>query len=92
MLPNLTGTILVCATLTVPLAVLQESFLSFLGLGVPPLLASWGTPASDGIEALNPVEPYWWLMLFPCLFLGATLLGLNFVGDGLRGAFDPRSR
>ena len=92
MLPNLTGPILVCATLTVPLAILQESFLSFLGLGVPPPLASWGTLASDAIEALNPVRIYWWLLTFPCLALGATLLGLNFVGDGLRDAFDPRSR
>lgn len=92
MLPNLMGTILVCATLTVPLAILQESFLSFLGLGVPPPLASWGTLASDAVEALNPVRTYWWLLLFPCLCLGATLLGLNFVGDGLRDAFDPRSR
>ena len=92
MLPNLMGTILVCATLTVPLAILQESFLSFLGLGVPPPLASWGTLASDAVEALNPVRTYWWLLVFPCLCLGATLLGLNFVGDGLRDAFDPRSR
>jgi len=92
MLPNLAGTILVCATLTVPLAILQESFLSFLGLGVPPPLASWGTLASDAIGALNPVQAYWWLMVFPCAFLGATLLGLNFVGDGLRDAFDPRAQ
>jgi oligopeptide transport system permease protein len=92
MLPNLTGTILVCATLTVPLAILQESFLSFLGLGVPPPLASWGTLASDAIEAINPVETYWWLLAFPCSALGATLLALNFVGDGLRDAFDPRAK
>jgi len=92
MLPNLMGTILVCTTLTVPLAILRESFLSFLGLGVPPPLASWGTLASDAVEALNPVQTYWWLLLLPCLCLGATLLGLNFVGDGLRDAFDPRSR
>ncbi|MCX5674250.1 MAG: ABC transporter permease [Planctomycetota bacterium] len=92
MLPNLTGTILVCATLTIPLAILQESFLSFLGLGVPPPLASWGTLASDAIEALNAVETYWWLLALPCSFLGVTLLGLNFVGDGLRDAFDPRAK
>jgi oligopeptide transport system permease protein len=92
MLPNLTGPILVCATLTVPLAILQESFLSFLGLGVPPPLASWGTLASDAIEALNPIRLYWWLLAMPCVFLGATLLALNFIGDGLRDAFDPRAR
>jgi oligopeptide transport system permease protein len=90
-LPNLAGTILVCATLTVPLAILQESFLSFLGLGIPPPLASWGTLASDAVGALNPVQTYWWLLAFPCALLGATLLGLNFVGDGLRDAFDPRA-
>ena len=92
MMPNLAGTILVCATLTVPMAILQESFLSFLGLGVLPPLASWGTLASDAMGALNPVQAYWWLIVFPCAFLGATLLGLNFVGDGLRDAFDPRAR
>lgn len=92
MLPNLAGPILVCATLTVPGAILQESFLSFLGLGVPPPLASWGTLASDAVDALNPVRVYWWLLVLPCLMLGATLLGLNFVGDGLRDAFDPRSQ
>jgi len=92
MLPNLAGTILICATLTVPMAILQESFLSFLGLGVLPPLASWGTLASDAMGALNPVQAYWWLIVFPCAFLGATLLGLNFVGDGLRDAFDPRAR
>ena len=92
LLPNLTGTILVCATLTVPLAILQESFLSFLGLGVPPPLASWGTLASDAVAALQPVRVYWWLLAAPCAMLGATLLALNFVGDGLRDAFDPRAR
>jgi ABC-type dipeptide/oligopeptide/nickel transport system permease subunit len=91
-LPNLAGTILVCATLTVPLAILQESFLSFLGLGVPPPLASWGTLASYAVEALNPERIYWWLLAMPCAALGATLLALNFVGDGLRDAFDPRGR
>jgi oligopeptide transport system permease protein len=91
-LPNLAGTILVCATLTVPLAILQESFLSFLGLGVPPPLASWGTLASDALEAITPVSFTWWLLAMPCAMLGATLLGLNFVGDGLRDAFDPRAR
>jgi oligopeptide transport system permease protein len=92
LLPNLAGTILVCATLTVPLAILQESFLSFLGLGVPPPLASWGTLASDAIESLNPVRLTWWLLVMPCSLLGLVLLGLNFVGDGLRDAFDPRTR
>jgi oligopeptide transport system permease protein len=92
LLPNLAGTILVCATLTVPMAILQESFLSFLGLGVPPPLASWGTLASNAVDALNPIRTYWWLLTMPCAALGMTLLALNFIGDGLRDAFDPRAR
>jgi ABC-type dipeptide/oligopeptide/nickel transport system permease subunit len=91
-LPNLAGTILVCATLAVPRAILQESFLSFLGLGVPPPLASWGTLASEAIADLNPIRVTWWQLVFPCTMLGATLLALNFVGDALRDAFDPRAR
>ena len=89
-LPNLAGPIIVCATLTVPVAILQESFLSFLGLGVSEPQTSWGTLASDAIGTINPLRFDWWLLGFPCLFLGLTLLCLNFVGDGLRDAFDPR--
>lgn len=84
LLPNLTGTIIVYATLTVPQAILQESFLSFLGIGVKPPLPSWGTLASEGLGELNPYASAWWLLAFPCLLLGITLLALNFVGEGLR--------
>ena len=90
LLPNLLGPIIVYATLTVPLAILQESFLSFLGIGVKPPLPSWGNLAADGLNELNPYESLWWLILFPCVLLGATLLALNFVGEGLREAFDPK--
>ena len=90
LLPNLLGPIIVYATLTVPLAILQESFLSFLGSGVKPPLPSWGNLAADGLKELNPYESLWWRILFPCLLLGATLLALNFVGEGLREAFDPK--
>jgi oligopeptide transport system permease protein len=90
LLPNLMGPIVVYATLTVPQAMLQESFLSFLGIGVKPPLPSWGNLAADGLEQLNPYESNWWLLLFPCLLLGSTLLALNFVGEGLREAMDPR--
>lgn len=90
LLPNLLGPIIVYATLTVPLAILQESFLSFLGIGVKPPLPSWGNLAADGLNELNPYASLWWLILFPCLLLGATLLALNFVGEGLREAFDPK--
>lgn len=90
LLPNLLGPIIVYATLTVPQAILQESFLSFLGIGVKPPLPSWGNLAAEGLTELNPYKSNWWLLLFPCLLLGLTLLALNFVGEGLREAFDPR--
>ncbi|OHB71157.1 MAG: hypothetical protein A2W23_01000 [Planctomycetes bacterium RBG_16_43_13] len=67
---------------------LAESFISFLGLGVQPPLASWGVLISDGANALSPVKIYWWLLVFPAAFLGVTLYCLNAVGDGLRDALD----
>ncbi len=90
LLPNLLGPIIVYATLTVPQAILQESFLSFLGIGIKPPLPSWGNLAADGLSELNRHRSHWWLLLFPCLLLGVTLLALNFVGEGLREAFDPK--
>ncbi len=90
LLPNLLGPIIVYATLTVPQAILQESFLSFLGIGVRPPLPSWGNLASDGLGELNPVRFRLWLLVAPSVLLGVTLLALNFVGEGLREAFDPR--
>jgi len=90
LLPNLLGPVIVYATLTVPQAILQESFLSFLGIGVQPPLPSWGNLAADGLNEINTTRSNWWLLLFPCLLLGSTLLALNFVGEGLREAFDPK--
>jgi oligopeptide transport system permease protein len=90
LLPNLVGPITVYATLMVPQAILQESLLSFLGIGIQKPMPTWGSLASDGLVALAPVASCWWLLLFPCTLLGVTLLALNFVGDGLRDAFDPR--
>ena len=92
LLPNLMGPIVVYATLTVPQAILQESFLSFLGIGVQPPLPSWGNLAAEGLGELNPVRARWWLLLWPCLLLAVTLLSLNFVGEGLRSVLDPRRR
>lgn len=92
LLPNMLGPILVYATLTVPSVMLEEAFLSFLGLGVQPPDASWGSLANEGAAAINALNTNWWLILFPGLFLGLTLLALNFLGDGLRDAFDPDSR
>jgi ABC-type dipeptide/oligopeptide/nickel transport system permease subunit len=90
LLPNLVGPIVVYSTLTVPQAILQESFLSFLGIGVRPPLPSWGNLAADGLSELNPFRSHWWLLLFPCLLLGSTLLALNFVGEALRESLDPK--
>ena len=91
LLPNLVGPIAVYATLTVPQAILQESFLSFLGIGIQPPLPTWGALASEGLlPALNTINSRWWLLLFPCLLLAVTLLSLNFLGDGLRDVFDPK--
>jgi ABC-type dipeptide/oligopeptide/nickel transport system permease subunit len=90
MLPNLVGPITVYATLTVPQAILQESFLSFLGVGINPPMPTWGSLAGDAVNALSPVRVYWWLLVFPCALLAVTLLSLNFLGDGLRDVFDPK--
>ncbi len=90
-LPNVAGVILVYLTLTVPSVILYESFLSFLGMGIQPPMASWGWLISEGARQLNPIRIYWWLLVFPCSVLILTLLALNFLGDGLRDAFDPRA-
>jgi oligopeptide transport system permease protein len=88
--PNLTGIIVVYLTLTIPAIMLDESFMSFLGVGVPAPLASWGTLISDAAQLINPVELYWWMLIFPGGAMTLTLLALNFLGDGLRDALDPR--
>lgn len=92
LLPNLTGIILVYLTLTIPAVILEESFLSFLGLGVQPPQSSWGTLLADGIIQINPVKICWWLPIAPAIFMAITLLALNFLGDSLRDLYDPRSR
>jgi peptide/nickel transport system permease protein/oligopeptide transport system permease protein len=90
-LPNLLGIILVYVTLTVPSIILYESFLSYLGLGIQPPQASLGSLIAEGAAQINPLRIYWWMIVFPAGFLALTLLALNFAGDGLRDAFDPRS-
>ena len=92
LLPNLTGIIAVYLTLTIPAVILDESFLSYLGLGVDASQASWGTLLSDGAQAINPIKSSWWLLVFPAVIMSATLLALNFLGDGLRDALDPRQK
>jgi oligopeptide transport system permease protein len=92
LLPNLVGVALVYLTLTVPAVILDESFLSFLGTGVQAPLSSWGLLLSDATQVINPVKGYWWLLVFPAIAMSLTLVALNFLGDGLRDAFDPRQR
>lgn len=90
-LPNLIGPVTVYATLIIPQAILQESFLSFLGVGINPPLPTWGSLAGEAKDyALSILNPRWWLLVFPCAMLGLTLLCLNFLGDGLRDVFDPK--
>jgi oligopeptide transport system permease protein len=88
--PNLLSIVIVYLTLTIPRVILFEAFLSFLGLGVEPPDVSWGLLANEGIRVITPVRVVWWLVLFPSLALGITLFALNFLGDRLRDAFDPR--
>ncbi|HEX4085318.1 MAG TPA: ABC transporter permease [Chthoniobacteraceae bacterium] len=90
LLPNLLGLIVVYLTLTVPAVILDESFLSFLGLGIQPPQASWGSLLADGAEVINPIRSNWWLLVFPAIAMCVTLLALNFLGDAVREAADPR--
>ena len=86
--PNILGPIAVYATLTIPQVMLLESFLSFLGLGIQPPMSSWGTLIKDGVESM---EEYSWLLIYPGLTFTITLFALNFFGDGLRDALDPKT-
>jgi peptide/nickel transport system permease protein/oligopeptide transport system permease protein len=90
-IPNVLGIVIVYLTLTVPAIILSESFLSFLGLGIQPPLASWGSLIAEGASQINPIRVYWWLIVFPGVVLVGTLLALNFLGDGLRDAWDVRA-
>ena len=90
LIPNTMGPILVNMTLTIPAAIFAEATLSFLGLGVPPPLASWGTMASDALESLLVGNSY--QLLIPAFFISVTMLAFNVLGDGLRDALDPRLR
>ena len=85
---NSIGPVIVYATLTVHQIMLLEAFLSFLGLGVQAPLSSWGLLIRDGAVSM---EEYWWLLIFPSMAFSLTLFSLNFIGDGLRDALDPRT-
>ena len=88
LIPNALGPIIVYTTLTIPQVMLLEAFLSFLGLGVQAPMSSWGLLIRDGADHM---EQYPWLLLFPSITLSLTLFSLNFLGDGLRDALDPRA-
>lgn len=90
LLPNILPIVIVYLTLTVPAVILDESFLSFLGLGIQPPQASWGSLLAEGAQSINPLKIYWWLLLFPAATMSATLLALNYLGDRLRDTLDPR--
>jgi len=87
LIPNTLGPVIVYLTLTVPSVILEEAFLSYLGLGVQAPLASWGTLIKEGVDVMDQSP---WMLFFPSLFLSATLFSLNFLGDGLRDALDPK--
>jgi oligopeptide transport system permease protein len=86
--PNTLGPVIVYTTLTIPSVMLLEAFLSFLGLGIQPPQSSWGLLINYGVETM---EEYPWLLIFPGITLSLTLFALNFLGDGLRDALDPRA-
>ncbi len=92
LIPNVMSVVIVYLTLTIPRVMLFEAFLSFLGLGVESPDVSWGMLASDGLSVINPINIYWWLIVYPSLAIGITLFALNFFGDSLRDALDPRLR
>jgi oligopeptide transport system permease protein len=89
LLPNTLGIIIVYSTLRVPSFIMQEAFLSFLGLGISAPLASWGTLVGDAIEGM---DLYPWRLFYPSLAMTLFLFAMNFLGDGLRDAFDPQSK
>jgi peptide/nickel transport system permease protein/oligopeptide transport system permease protein len=91
-LPNVYGIIITYLTLTVPAIILYESFLSYLGLGIQPPQASLGSLIAEGAAQINPIRVYWWMIVHPSVILTSTLLALNFLGDGLRDAWDPRTQ
>lgn len=90
LLPNLAGIVLVYLTLAIPSVIIDEAFLSFLGLGVQAPQSSWGSLLSEGAASINPLRGAWWLLLFPSLALLATLLALYNLGDALRRSIQTK--
>ncbi len=92
LLPNLAGIILVYLTLAIPSVIIDEAFLSFLGLGVQAPQSSWGSLLSEGAASINPLKGDWWLILFPSIALLITLLALYSLGDALRRSISAKGR
>jgi oligopeptide transport system permease protein len=88
-IPNVLGPVVVYVTLLIPINIVVESYLSFLGLGVQEPLTSWGLLISQGAGQLDTAP---WLLFFPATFLAVTMFCFNFIGDGLRDALDPSNR
>jgi oligopeptide transport system permease protein len=88
--PNVLGIVIVYLTLSIPAVMLFESFLTFLGLGIEAPKVSWGLLAVDGSETITPLGIDWWLLVWPAVAMGSTLLALNVLGDGMRDALDPK--
>ncbi len=92
LVPNVMSIVIVYLTLTIPSVMLFEAFLSFLGMGVSPPDISWGLLVNEGVGVITAIQIQWWLVLFPGLALALTLFALNFLGDGMRDALDPRMK
>jgi dipeptide transport system permease protein len=90
LLPNALGVVIVQLTFSVPSAIFAEAFLSFLGLGIQPPLASWGVMANDGLPTI--LSGQWWRLFYPAFFISMTMLAFNLVGDGLQDALNPKMR
>ncbi len=91
-IPNILGPVIIYATINIPAVILLEAFLSFLGLGISEPYCSWGTLANDGFKTLSFLGTNWWLIVFPGGIMAISLFALNFLGDGIRDAIDPRMR
>jgi oligopeptide transport system permease protein len=90
LVPNVMGIVIVYLTLTIPAVIRFEAFLSFLGMGVQAPDISWGMLVNEGIQVITPIRIYWWMIVFSGFALALTLFSLNFLGDGVRDALDPK--
>ena len=90
LVPNVMGIVIVYLTLTIPAVIRFEAFLSFLGMGVNAPDISWGLLVNEGVQVITIIKSYWWMIVFSGLALAMTLFALNFLGDGVRDALDPK--